>query len=445
MKRLAQDLKKTSGLIIFLTVLLFLAVGCQQTPDEQAVVRRDNAEQIIMAASEEESAEEIESIVYEAPENVSESYFLDNNEIEVYINADVYIPDVDRFSVAEIEEGVFDQEKADALRAYLTDNQPLYYGYENTKSDYEAQIIAVMLELEQSEGVENDDNVNALKDWLEELKELQKEAPEVSSANEITDYSIDVDDSSGFMGYTSDGKELITIQPSSLAYYQGLWELPRDENISESINVNHMIDIAKEHLDEMGINGFEIVETASAYVYDSKVDAGVQEDSNKSPAIYFLFMRSYNHMMPRYLTQTNSYEGENYDYRPPFNPEVIEMILGENGEIDYFIWNNPIEITGELAQNVELLPFDHALDRLKQQLEYQLSVINPRGIDKISVTDIELYLNVIPIKNNPSKYMYVPCWYMTYSVYPNSDEIIIINAIDGASVAPSSSGWSEVG
>jgi hypothetical protein len=162
----------------------------------------------------------------------------------------------------------------------------------------------------------------------------------------------------------------------------------------------------------------------------------------------------------------NSSFGPNYDY------ERLQITV-QNGIITSFRWIAPMEQTGVENADVKLIPFDEIFKIFKRQmqLEYtlgKLSRYSPENPDyeeyiskiesgEIDITNIQLGLTRIAVKDRPGAYRMVPVWtfmgHEQFQAKGNEKDIVleknmgsrghivftyaIINAIDGSIVDPS--------
>jgi len=156
----------------------------------------------------------------------------------------------------------------------------------------------------------------------------------------------------------------------------------------------------------------------------------------------------------RYLDSNGEYISDYYD-------EAI-LIKYSNGRIMSYNHLSPLTIKNVVNENVSLISYENALNKIYSQLEYTLTagrmLIEPYNSSDysisaatVNITNIELCLVRTPIKDNLDDFYLLPCWIVrgSYSIdeiigpegkiCPNivieSDSpILCINGVDGSVV-----------
>lgn len=136
------------------------------------------------------------------------------------------------------------------------------------------------------------------------------------------------------------------------------------------------------------------------------------------------------------------------DYQPPFQPERIEITVGDE-EIVSFSWSNMSEKEGVIAENTKLLPFEQIKEKLMDHVYYSSTSPDPKqNSDKSIMTSASVVKNVTfqyvycSAYEEPSRAWLVPAWifktedsYMLYGKkVPTGTKRVAINAIDGSFV-----------
>lgn len=147
-------------------------------------------------------------------------------------------------------------------------------------------------------------------------------------------------------------------------------------------------------------------------------------------------------------------------YSPSYAFPKIEIKISNNQIVDFWL-EGPLDITEVSNENVELLSFSEAIERIYEQLElswtpdriaeYLLSGFNV-GVTSasVNVSSIELTLVRVSVKNEPNNYYILPAWLIygsmsmdKYSIngsaasgsnsggYSNTP-LLAVNAIDGS-------------
>lgn len=129
-----------------------------------------------------------------------------------------------------------------------------------------------------------------------------------------------------------------------------------------------------------------------------------------------------------------------YLYEPFWYDEFIMMIPGTYG-ISYFMWQSKSTV-GEPTRTVQLLPFKEIQKEFRKDIGYVTEYYeNKAGEERgIVVTDMQLGYKRVPVRDAYGSYELVPVWtftgYYTSETmkYINSEELLILNAVDGSIV-----------
>ncbi len=204
--------------------------------------------------------------------------------------------------------------------------------------------------------------------------------------------------------------------------------------------------VAKDALTKLGIEGMVLVETEEANLMDGRMClAGGYE---------CLFVRDFGNYP--YLgsnfepAQSLTYgSDDSFMANKYINAEELRLFADEAG-VKLISYNAPKMIAGIESQNVELLPFDQAQDRIRQGLVYGLT----RWAQDLKQNEPDLKLNVeiyrIGLTSytlhapNSEDYYEMPCYVVYYDPWQRPDssrndkttmqETLLINAVDGSIV-----------
>jgi hypothetical protein len=138
-------------------------------------------------------------------------------------------------------------------------------------------------------------------------------------------------------------------------------------------------------------------------------------------------------------------------YTTPLPLESMQLFVDENGVYALW-WDNPLEITGTVTENIRLLPFEEIQSIFVQTMRNGLSwaadhpstngELNPsrKGI----VERILLSYSYVQERENPGKFLMTPTWFFWYTTeqaknalsegYVVDPVIIAINAVDGSRI-----------
>jgi hypothetical protein len=130
---------------------------------------------------------------------------------------------------------------------------------------------------------------------------------------------------------------------------------------------------------------------------------------------------------------------DDYAYKAPFYPEEIRVYVDETGKAQSFSWSYPVEVEEKLTENAALLPFEDVQQRIRDILTF----INFNDEIPVQVTNIDLNMAIVDVKDHPGEAMYVPAWFIYYTQTFDDPETgekeqqrlrLGLNAIDGGRV-----------
>ena len=102
---------------------------------------------------------------------------------------------------------------------------------------------------------------------------------------------------------------------------------------------------------------------------------------------------------------------EDFAYRAPLYPEEIQVYVDETGKAQSFVWSHPLKTEGKVTENIVLLPFED----IKQRIRDMLTFINFNDSLPVQVTNIDLNMAIVDVKDHPGEAMYVPAWFINYT------------------------------
>lgn len=437
-------------ILTILTVGLICLTACQPTPEIEAVVRRDNVEKIILDSIEQD---DVAPYDYKAPERWEDTITLKGQKKEVTIKADVIIPDTNTFPIAQVVPTTFTQEMADRIREYFIGDRILIERKtELTKADYDEMIV-----LAKAGYYDGNKHYDTEQSVIDDLIKERENAPEFFEQNVITDFSIS---GTGFNSVAKDNEQIsLSANESRIwyaddyGYFSNLWEwIPsigaslKDIGVEMRISEQEAIRAADNTLEALGIEGLSAVHAEPVYFYD-KDNRDLYKPNRTGYSLQY--MRGVEELLPVYMSQRGMAAGQQFDYTPPMDRELMWILVDDTGTLQCLKWTNPMCITDILLENVALLPFDDVKQRLIDQLTYEKAFVDDEAYCfDLTVKEIRLAIDFVPVKDNDTACLYAPCWYLSYQEFvkegdrdtkknskgkPSSH--IIINAIDGGSIA----------
>ena len=477
-------------------LMLFVSVltACQPTPEKAVVVQRDALEEKIV-----ETAETVEpKTTYQAPDHWTDH--AEEGAIIINVDADVILPDVDAYPVIKLEPLVLPQERVDELVHYFARDRKLYQPNLLTKKDYEDALIqAKRGQLVDGEYVVTEDTKRVVAELEETIKNAPEDSPKIYSDTTLTydtneDGTIDMSTSNNYLtvdiegdngpdsgciyfrNYVDGESNLTEFSYLTTTYMaesfarsfveddQRMQEeydpelVAKDTSFLESMKSNEEryqklmsaeISITKDEaqaiaqkaIDELGIQNMYLITAERALMNPYH---GLPSDGSDKGGYVFEYVRQSGGIAGFIRRSWSGNPSENPpEYRPPFEQESVTVVVTDDG-IESFLWRGCAQPIETVSENVEMLPFEDVIERLKERIfierAYEAGFDTTQTIT-INVDTAELRVGYIDVKDELSQALLVPVWMFqtTGALTVNDgrtfssmmDEIYIFNAIDG--------------
>ena len=444
-----------------LTILfsLLLLCACVPTPDQEAVVNKaDHSIKDTLAAPD------TEEYRFEAPERWEETIEMKN--LNIVIDADVVLPETDRYPLQTIKRHTFTGEDVlTLLNACFTGPFELR---ENTYS---------MVELEEDIRFELRGNVV---DWDDETGEVTFE-PLIEDTERLTElrtmmaqcpaedtfvplvpaklrprsepYVIRTED--GTLLYLSFQKSAIQVQTARNGQTQDEHTVWSGGFIGEPWHrtLDHITvteEEAKEKaaavLDRAGLSrqfGVGLTEKgriARAIVEDpyyQVLSEGYILRISRNGGGYVPFPQGggvFEEDQKSALFEMPTEES----FAQKWSQDWFELYVSENG-VGYVGWFDPNEFVTEASENVQLMSFSEIQSHIRDNLRYSYAWTDEdsRGIAELHVSKIVLSCAIERIPNDPDEAALVPAWIVVYNdsrseKVKGHEKLMLINAIDGS-------------
>ena len=461
------------SLVLFAIVFLCFAAACQPTPGEPAVVNKaiGKYERELQAARESEkdcANPGMAPSFYAHPAHWSEYLALPN--FSVNIDANVEAPEQNKFPVFRVQ-GISFSKRTDALRNILNALIPDADGVRGGGMTREECIKAIG----NLQSGRYDDNImqyvpytsEERKEAESEINALKKQMETAPGEDEFTPFtgSLRTDVPSDYVYHTRSGKRWeVKIDDSSLSVSQpGARSYPESWFINDKATPDRPAPTPYQNI--------RITEEQARTVVNDFVGDAWKITKIERSAI----TKKYFNVLTDYHNETEGWEvncmrgGENAvlfdyhdsggerlhfsdaDYSAPLPLENMQLFVDENGIYGLW-WNNPLEITEKVVDNISLLPFEEIQSDFVQIIKNGLSwaadkpstngKLNPmrRGI----VDRILLSYSYIQERDNPGKFLMTPTWFFWYKteMTKNAESqgynivpcIIAVNAVDGSRI-----------
>ena len=425
---------------ILLLTLLFIC-ACQPTPAKLSVVSVGDFQQAIAAPAAPFKA-------YEAPSSWHETLNMKGSDATVEIDATINVPNVTAYPVYTVRKVNFDTARIKPIVAYFTEGRDVFYKTEPTKNELKAELVMAKAYLAKAKADPSSDESDILdmEDTISLIEALILEAPESVKPVVITDWSPDKSP----LGYfkEEDGEEVsISVRPTCFFYSRGATVtesilLLNDRTPIEDIAISaeDAIAAAQKMLHELCIEYMTAIGLEKAERFKDLGDAFAPSRNPLSKGYTIKFARNIDGIPGITNESVMSGDKDDFDYRAPLYPEDIEIYVGEDGQPQSFVWSYPIEIKQKANENVSLMPFEEIQQRIRDMLTF----INSFNCEQVKITNIELNMAIVNVKDRPDEAMYVPAWFIYYTetyedpTAGNKERTqtfrLALNAIDGGRV-----------
>lgn len=444
-----------------LTILLFLLllIACVPTPDQEAVVNKaDHSIKDTLAAPD------AESYRYEAPSRWEETIEMKN--LNIVIDADVVLPETDRYPIQTIQRHTFTGEDVmKLLNACFTGPFKLRENlYSIAEIDEEIRMIL------RGNAVDWDEETGEVvwEPWTEEpeelieLRERMEQCPaedtfvpldpaKLSSRNEP--YVVRAGD--GTLLYLSFRKDALTVstarngqvQDEHTVWTGGFFGEPWHKTLDHIMITEEEAQMeAAAVLDRAGLSrqfGVGLMEKgriARAIVekpYYQILSEGYILRISRNGGGYVPFPQGGG----MYMEDQRSalYEPPTEEsFSQKWSQDWFELYVSEQG-VGYVGWFDPNEFVTEASENIRLMPFSEIQSHIRDDLRYSYAWTDEdnRGITELHVKKIVLSCAIERIPNDPDEAALVPAWVVVYNdsrseKVKGHDKIMLINAIDGS-------------
>ena len=459
-------MKRTVILILILSVILS---ACQPTPEENAVMQKEDIKNQI------EKNSTFENEIFSAPEMWVEKFVAAAGDLTVDINTSISIPPASPLAVSA-ERTVFTQEFADKFLEYFIGDKSIFeINEQKTKEEIEAEILKYELALERSkENINDEENPEDFYGAIiNMLKEDLKNAPE-SIEDVIVEKKFTIQDPPAYLvadvlksDNETDEEYEQTVKDNE--EYKKMMKAQYNENVTA---IKGRVDLGKETQakvnitnDKTGNNTIADFSNLGKYKSVSETRTSAQEitpnntdmplDEAVSIAEDFLIYMGIHDMQLAYaqIGKLNSLSGNKksdeqcyiLNFTKEYNGfnETFEITSGMRSDgfnnfrlyermffwindegILRFSWTNPISFKETLSENIKLISFGEIQTIFKQQIK-NVHLWNDESdvINRIIVIDnITLGLMRV-LQPNSEEYLLIPVWdFFGSEIYQYSED-----------------------
>lgn len=425
------------SLAIMLLAIMFILIGCQQTPENVPVVGK--------ARDYLEDVKETPFQPYVAPSNIQESEQISG--LNLKMDAEVTVPDTDGYSVMEVSKEIFDIDTFKQAMNYFQPDGTWVKQPVLTKAD----IVQRIAEINTGEAAESTE----AQEYLQQLQEQLEEAPEEAEYVPFT--FDDISNESMFFAFCrnqDDGLYSVLVgrlngngyqyRRDSDVYWVREKEAETDQekrdlsSMSPDISLEEARKIAEQALRDLNADPMMLPS------YHTK-SISYKNYKAVSAAWEFCYMRDCNGLQASRVGDWSKWKGSPDPVNAaPWSAESIIIIVDEKG-IAHFDTRGAGRQKSVLFNNVELMAFDDILERIKQQLVYNHAYKDEHTEqNSVVVREINLSSSLVNVKDRPDVGRLIPTWDVVYDFYEKytGEEATVerchtyLNAIDGSYIEP---------
>lgn len=458
-KRHSDHRKKAA--IILVPCLCFGLTSCQQSPDSDYVVNKnENVFESIVAE------ENTENQQVDVPENFQDSFVIDD-EIKVTVDAQVKA-EYTSMPVANATPHMITEDDVRLWADVFFEGKTAYEPkVEMTKSEIEETILRYKTKIEEAQNSEDEELRNMVDLYQKELSSYESIYASASEDVEpivcdFTFHSYDYFMTAADRQFWDGNSEY-----ESLKYTQQIQANVEDLNgldatltatrRSESDYMMNLLDfyyIDSQNLDDMPYK--EMTQEEAAELADQALeklglsDWVIASCSDMSDSTTSRFILNYTMtcqgipLLSGYNIDLKSEDA----YAANYYYSSLEVMV-RNGIIESVFLISPMDITSIENENVKVKSFDEVYDLFKSQMENSFTIdsIIDFGEDtqmknapkEIRITDIELGMFRVSKKDAEYEYMLVPVWAFSGTIYVNGEDwgtsnFCMLNAVDGSTI-----------
>ena len=454
-------MKKTVLVLLIITALLSLFLGCQPTPDEPFVVSKDQQEMLEAAKNGKDNSALL--AVLEVPDRFSGNWTGVNDIVHVLADAEILLPEAERLPAGKITRREFLQSDLDTfLRVFLKGN-PFYEEVAVTKQEALERLKTYQAMQSGELPLSGDTTMEKLPGLISYYEELARTAPDEGELRLAPTSFVSDSMMSKMTGWSNVNGEKVhlwvqnfDIWNTAVFYRDGYG----DTNYSYTQTASSAPDISETEAIEMG-NGLiaelgltdvvcdqiiPVTFSDAQYVVTERGDADASTGivpENKA-GYRMQYVRTLDGCPIGYTGMMGAAVDESYSKAWPY--ETIEICVTKEG-IVYFKWSAPTCDPELTLKDTQLMRFDEIASVFERMIMVKYAYFQNALADgadihaTIRIDQVKLTLMRIRAKNSQDDGLLIPVWdfYGTVTIVNNGDEttmkrtiLLTLNAIDGS-------------
>ena len=440
-------------------LLCFFLLACVPTPEQEAVVNKaDHSIKDTLAAPD------AKAYHYEAPERWEETIGMKN--LNIVIDADVVLPEADRYPIQTIKRHTFTGEDAMTLLSAcfsgpfeLRENT---YSMAELEEDIRFELRGNVIDSDDETGEVTFEPLTEDTERLAELREMMAQCPAEDTFVPLDSAKVGFRNEP-YVIHTGDGTLLyLFFQKSAMKILTARDGYPQDEH---TVWIGGFIgEPWHKTLDHITISEAAATETANAVLdragLSRQFGVGLMEKGRIARATveepyYQVLSEGYILRISRngggyvpfpqgggvYMEDQRSALFEmptEESYAQRWSQDWFELYVSENG-VGYVGWFDPNELVTEVSENVQLMPFSEIQSHIRDDLRFSYAWTDEdsNGITELHVNKIILSCAIERIPDDPDEAALVPAWVVVYNdsrseKVKGHEKLMLINAIDGS-------------
>ena len=422
-----------------LVLLCGTLCGCQPTPVKEAVVNKQRD----YLLGNGQAGNNFEGI----PEHISDSKNV--NGLRLDFEADVKTPNLEKYSVVEVERNNMTDDDFFNLANYFAPSAELYEEVVLNKQQVMERILTLQRVAEnEGEGIQA-----VLSGYQDKLKTAPEDARPLLKPFDIQG----VPDGRRFRVFSINDEH--NTFSSFLGTRNGNQFLYKRDYAATIMREEYFDDTDIEHLKDFEgafpISFEEGLQIAEQVVQELKLDNLAFSYGDKACVYYddfvlgekgweFIFTRENNGLPSYYVDGGQIWNSQMPELTAPWGQECLFIFVDEEG-LYRFDWRGAAKQTAVLTEDVALLPFNEILARAEQQLMYQhIPLLENENTDaSIYIYEIRLASVLVNVPGRPEAGRDIPAWDFLYELRikdgateVHETYITCINAIDGSYIEP---------
>jgi len=441
---------RLKNVICFLIAIfgVFSMIGCQKTPDEEAVVQK--SDQSLSTIQELPAA----SFDLNVPDKWDDS--VETDYASVHIVADVRMATQNSYPIYQVSHDSFAADFVNKIAALIAPDRIVSKRSGGvTREDVEMMLAYANRGVpdKQSDGSVEYVPFDGQQEYITELErtlesgDLPSTTYDAATAVHITnlpiyDYYVLADESLLSVEANEQQISILTkafsvVQTQSMLTDDGGYLGEGPVKLYPEVSSDEAASIASEYLGSINATGMQMASAVPARLFDMY-----------SYEIYSQgWMLVYNHTCDYLAMDFRPFGSDSSGlirvsnegiFAAPWNQERIMMYVDKNG-IQTFSWNNPLKVESLVKENVKLMDYADICENAKNLIRYGISWLQD-GHETFYLYDMVLTTALTVEKDNPDNALMLPVWVFSYrteygyQTQSGSPGGFALSAIDGSRV-----------